>query len=789
MRLQEVELQEKGERKAKREAEAQRKAQKAAAAAAAPASAAGAEAAAKEAASKEATPVEGAPEPAAAAKGGDALRPVTPLDEEEEEVEPSWELPEELRDAQCPSNRKDLLQFRQAQQAARRALEKDKEKWQRGAAEREKAREAARKARVLLEKARVKEKQDAEEALMQKRAAYERELSSLAVRAKPLGQDRHYRRYWWGLGGQRGCLFVEDADAKLLGAWHTTAEIDGLIKALDGKGVREHGLLAELNKAREAIALAMQPGSTPTTSTAGAEDDGKRYSQRERAQVVMYSPGRAGQQPAARAATGATSKAKKPEARQHPSASIVPATAPVAEAEVTLHKAVQNLLQLCMQEQEAAPVAGGLEGQAAHAAGSSLKLLHTLAAKAQLPAPEGDSSWQACSDAVKTACDMLTHHESSPVTSHAAVAGAEAAGSRQAEARKLLVQQLLALEAVLSAASDAGTASQAQATVLASVNWEIWSSHAVCISFAAAVCPCKPAPYRGYDNTGMEHGLQLTCREPNIRLQCRAEEAEAEGDDGAPAEEAEREGDSSDRSSGDDAGSDSSRGQVKLWRVEEERAAWHREASQVGSDQLPSCGRRSVSEHPEIRHDLSSSNCSWLPELVSRHKIKPLLEHLAQEQQLLEAEQAEQVGTIAISDPHLSTTVVSAAARDKQAAAAAKKAAADARKVAAAEAKQAAEAKKAAAKAAAAKEADRKAAETAAAKKAAAAEAKQAAASKGKKPAKKAEAAESTQKAAAGSRKKAEPAEVAEQPKKASTGKRKGKEAAAPVSKRTRSAL
>lgn len=42
------------------------------------------------------------------------------LGEEEEEVEPSWELPEELRDAQCPSDRKELLQFRQSQQAARK---------------------------------------------------------------------------------------------------------------------------------------------------------------------------------------------------------------------------------------------------------------------------------------------------------------------------------------------------------------------------------------------------------------------------------------------------------------------------------------------------------------------------------------------------------------------------------------------------------------------------------------------------------------------------------------------
>lgn len=29
----------------------------------------------------------------------------------------------------------------------------------------------------------------------------ESELEKLVVRRPPLGQDRHYRRYWWGLGG------------------------------------------------------------------------------------------------------------------------------------------------------------------------------------------------------------------------------------------------------------------------------------------------------------------------------------------------------------------------------------------------------------------------------------------------------------------------------------------------------------------------------------------------------------------------------------------------------------
>lgn len=47
------------------------------------------------------------------------------------------------------------------------ALEKERAKWQKGAAERAKVREAARRARAGVEKARAKEKQSAERALMQ----------------------------------------------------------------------------------------------------------------------------------------------------------------------------------------------------------------------------------------------------------------------------------------------------------------------------------------------------------------------------------------------------------------------------------------------------------------------------------------------------------------------------------------------------------------------------------------------------------------------------------------------
>ena len=87
-----------------------------------------------------------------------------------------------------------------------------------------------------------------EHVMRRQRQKYEQEMSALAIRAKPLGEDRQHRRYWWGLGGQRGCLFVEDSDPRLMGAWNSMSEVDALIAALDRRGVRELGLLTELNK-------------------------------------------------------------------------------------------------------------------------------------------------------------------------------------------------------------------------------------------------------------------------------------------------------------------------------------------------------------------------------------------------------------------------------------------------------------------------------------------------------------------------------------------------------------
>ena len=46
---------------------------------------------------------------------------------------------------------------------------------------------------------------------------YEQEMEQYIVRPCPLGLDRKHRRYWWGVGGVRGCVSVEGEHE---GEWH-----------------------------------------------------------------------------------------------------------------------------------------------------------------------------------------------------------------------------------------------------------------------------------------------------------------------------------------------------------------------------------------------------------------------------------------------------------------------------------------------------------------------------------------------------------------------------------------
>lgn len=73
------------------------------------------------------------------------------------------------------------------------------------------------------------------------------------MRRNPLGWDRAHRRYWWGLAGERRCIYTEDAAGRI-GLMTAPEHLDALTAALDARGAREAGLLASCEKVRRCLA-------------------------------------------------------------------------------------------------------------------------------------------------------------------------------------------------------------------------------------------------------------------------------------------------------------------------------------------------------------------------------------------------------------------------------------------------------------------------------------------------------------------------------------------------------
>lgn len=112
-------------------------------------------------------------------------------------AEPSWELPEELREyVGDPDDRKAMVVFKQQQSAARQRIERARAKWQREQAARSKESEARRKADGENERRVARERKEAEESLAARQEAYEKEMEKHVIRRMPVGLDRYHRRYW-----------------------------------------------------------------------------------------------------------------------------------------------------------------------------------------------------------------------------------------------------------------------------------------------------------------------------------------------------------------------------------------------------------------------------------------------------------------------------------------------------------------------------------------------------------------------------------------------------------------
>ena len=175
---------------------------------------------------------------------------------QEPEVEPTFELPAHLiaYDGH-PDDRKALMAWRaehnrvsQQLEAARREYEKKKRSEARKVLEREKMErmrleeeeEQKRQELERIEKAKEMEARKKEEKRMQ-------EDSDVAVRVKSLGQDRDRNTYWWGIGGVKAALYVEDIDGKWF-VYTTRQEVKELMDALHHWGIRERKLKQELKR-------------------------------------------------------------------------------------------------------------------------------------------------------------------------------------------------------------------------------------------------------------------------------------------------------------------------------------------------------------------------------------------------------------------------------------------------------------------------------------------------------------------------------------------------------------
>ncbi|PRW55979.1 DDT domain-containing isoform A [Chlorella sorokiniana] len=323
--------------------------------------------------------------------------------DQQQEQEPSFELPERLREYTGPADdRKALVQWRQEQQAEKRRLEKERNKWIAEQLRRQRELEAKEKAARAEQELREKEKREMFEAIEQAQEELEEKLEKYATRRLPLGFDRHQRRYWWGLAGHRPVVWVEDAEGRW-GAYSTATELEGLMASLDRRGVRELALVEALEKKYHTITGAM---ARAERAAAAAEKAGTKGADKEKERERAEPPRRSG-----RTAQQVEFFDPAKAAKGGPSAGL-------------------------------AALFGPAETVAAEAAAEVMQDLQKGAAGVHVDAPAGYDSWKDWGSAVKAAAEGELEESSETPTA--------------AALRSLLQGKLQQLEEALLAASVGG---------------------------------------------------------------------------------------------------------------------------------------------------------------------------------------------------------------------------------------------------------------------------------------------------------------------------------------------
>jgi len=213
-----------------------------------------------------------------------------PKPPKEPSPEPTFELPKHLVEYEGhPDDRKALMAWRAEHNRVSESLanaKREYEKRKRSELRKEQERERMERLRLeeQVEQKRLKAKAEEERKEKEHRKRESKRMdedAAVAVRTKALGKDRFLRTYWWGIGGVKGAVYVED----LKGNWGVLTarrEVDALVDALHVWGVREKALKQNLHRRIHTIhAEFRKRAREEDEELPGAEASGERTSRSE----------------------------------------------------------------------------------------------------------------------------------------------------------------------------------------------------------------------------------------------------------------------------------------------------------------------------------------------------------------------------------------------------------------------------------------------------------------------------------------------------------------------------
>ncbi len=113
---------------------------------------------------------------------------------------------------------------------------------------------------------------------------------------RPIGIDRYHRRYWWGLGGAKSDILVEDTD-EFVALVTSKDALTELLESLDVRGEREERLQKNILAIKDTMIRAIEHSNKKNaseqdelTDDKGAQTHPVRQSSRQTRQAEFYDP-------------------------------------------------------------------------------------------------------------------------------------------------------------------------------------------------------------------------------------------------------------------------------------------------------------------------------------------------------------------------------------------------------------------------------------------------------------------------------------------------------------------